>query len=345
MEITASSFKLRANAPEGRKAISYQKMSNTTTITSACTSEFFHFMQGMVLSVREKPEGSGIDISVLDLGMTPEQLEWMNDQSVNVAKPEWEFGLDESCGFPIPFKGIMARTHIRKYFPGYEIYFHIDADAWVQDWSAVELYIAGARRGVMAVTPEIDRAFISNYRNAKPYREFVTHIYTDLQGPEYAAKYRDYPILNTGVFAMPADSVLWERWAERIGNALRNKPNFHVEQCSINLEIFENLETYLADGLEFLPSSCNWVCHQSLPMFDAERQCLVEPFLPHAKLGIIHRASDDFKQHKTGSIRVVQGGERKMNLKYLEGDFHASLATAEPEKLKRWQDAGFQWSA
>jgi hypothetical protein len=33
-----------------------------------------------------------------------------------------------------------------------------------------------------------------------------------------------------------------------------------------------------------------------------------------------------------------------MNLKYREGDYGASLATIEPEKLKRWQDAGFQWS-
>lgn len=320
-------------------------MGNTTTITSACTSEFFHFMQGMVLSVREKPEGGSLDISVLDLGMSAEQLEWMEDQKVNVAQPQWEFDLDESCGFPIPFKGILARTHIRKYFPGYEVYIHIDADAWVQDWAALELYIAGARKGVMAVSPEIDRSFICNYRNAHAYREFVIHIYTDLQGADYAERYRDYPILNTGVFAMPAKSVLWERWAERIGRALKQKPNFHVEQCSINLEIFENLEKYLADGIEFLPSSCNWVCHQALPMFDADRECLVEPFLPHQKLGVIHRASDDFKQHKTGSVRVVQGGSREMNLKYKEGDYRASLATTEPEKLKRWQDAGFQWSA
>jgi hypothetical protein len=171
-------------------------MAKTTTITSACTSEYFHFMQGMVLSVREKPEGESVDISVLDLGMSAEQLEWMEDQKVNVAQPEWEFGLDESCGFPIPFKGILARTHIKKYFPGYAVYIHIDADAWVQDWAAVELYIAGARQGVMGVSPEIDRSFICNYRNACAYREFVIHIYTDLQGAEYAEKYRDYPIIK-----------------------------------------------------------------------------------------------------------------------------------------------------
>jgi hypothetical protein len=30
-------------------------------------------------------------------------------------------------------KGILARTDVKKYFHGYEVYF-IDADAWVQDW-------------------------------------------------------------------------------------------------------------------------------------------------------------------------------------------------------------------
>jgi hypothetical protein len=155
-------------------------MANTTTITSACTSEYFHFMEGMVLSVREKPEGESVDVSVLDLGMSAEQLEWMEEQKVNVAQPEWEFGLDESCGLPVPFKGILARTYIKKYFPGYKVYIHMDADAWVQDWAAVELYVAGAQKGVMAVSPEVDRAFICNYRNSHAYRAFVIHIYSDL---------------------------------------------------------------------------------------------------------------------------------------------------------------------
>jgi hypothetical protein len=318
-------------------------MGNTTTITSGCNAEFFHFFQGLVLSVREKPQGSTIDISVVDLGMSPAQIEWLEDQNVVVANPGWEYGLSEASGFPIGFKALLARLHVRKYFPGYEVYFHVDADAWIQDWFAVELYIAGARKGVMAVTPEIDRSYKSNYRNAKSFRQFLTKIYSDLHGSDYAEKYRDYPIINTGVFAMPASSVIWDRVDDRIRRALEKEPNFHVEQCSFNLEIFENLEEHIANGIEFLPSTCNWMCHQAFPMYDAERNCLVEPFLPHSTLGVIHRASDDFKQAKSGSIRVVQGGERDMNLKYSEGDYRASFASAEPEKLKRWQDAGLEW--
>jgi hypothetical protein len=65
----------------------------------------------------------------------------------------------------------------------------------------------------------------------------------------------------------------------------------------------------------------------------------------HVTLGIIHQASDDFKQAKSGSIRVVQGGVRDMNLKYSEGDYRGAFASTEPEKLKRWQDAGLEWIA
>ena len=138
-------------------------MGNTTTITSGCNAEFFHFFQGLVLSIREKPQGSTIDISVVDLGLSSAQIEWLEDQKVTVANPDWEYGLSASSGFPIGFKALLARLHVRKYFPGYEVYFHIDADAWIQDWFAVEQYIAGARKGVMAVTPEIDRSYKSNY--------------------------------------------------------------------------------------------------------------------------------------------------------------------------------------
>jgi len=320
-------------------------MSARVIINSACSAEFFHFAQGMVLSIRDKVEGKDIDIGYFDLGMSEEQRAWMIKQGVEVVQPQWEFGLSDSEGLPLPFRAILCRPHLPKYFPGRDIYLHIDADAWVQDWSAVELYRQGASRGIMAVTPEIDRSFICNYRNARAYREFIIHIYTDLHGPEVAAKYRDYPIFNTGVFAIPAGSPIWQGWQNRISEALSRKRNFHVEQCSINFELFENFDRYVEQGLELLPARCNWVCHQSLPMFDAKRECLVEPFLPHEKLGIVHRASDDFKQQKTGTIKTTDGGVREMNLKYREGVYGTGSESREPDKLGRWQDAGYQWSA
>lgn len=313
-------------------------------IATASSAEFFHFLQGMILSIRENPEGTATPIGCFDLGLTDEQLRWLQEREVEVVQPEWEFGLSSQGDLPEPFKAILARPWLPKYFPGHDIYMHMDADAWVQDWSAVELYREGASRGVMAVTPEIDRAFVSNYGTSRAYRGFIMKVYTELRGPEAAEKYRNYPILNTGVFALPGGSPVWEGWRRRIHESLQHGCNFHVEQSAVNYELFEKLDQYLEAGLEFLPSRCNWVCHQALPKWNSETGLLVEPFLPHAPLGIIHRASDDFKQKKTGQIQTLAGKTQEMNLKYREGQYTTDLTTSEPDKLNRWQDAGFEWT-
>lgn len=313
-------------------------------IVSASSAEFFHFLQGMVLSIREKPEGADLAIGCFDLGLSDWQKAWLARRGVELAVPDWPFGIRAEDEVPLPFKAILSRPLMPDYFPGHGIYMHMDADAWVQDWSAIELYRDGAARGVMAITPEIDRAFISNYATSQSYRAFIQKVYTDLCGAEAAEKYRDYPILNTGLFAMPAGSPLWNRWASRIAETLLHGRNFHVEQASLNYEVFENLDGYIADGLEFLPARCNWVCHQALPKVDAATGLLVEPFLPHAPLGVIHRASDDFKQKKTGKIALTTGGSREMNLKYREGHYDGDGASDEPDQLERWQDAGFEWT-
>jgi hypothetical protein len=276
--------------------------------------------------------------------MDEAQKDWLATRGVIVVAPDWEFAITDTAAIPLPFKAILARPHLRKYFPGHDIYMHLDADAWIQDWDAVELYRKGAQKGVLAVTPEIDRAFTSNYRTSHSYRAFIIKVLSELAGPDVADTYRDYPILNTGVFAMPQHSPIWDRWSARIASALDHGRNFHVEQASLNLELFEHLEIYLEMGLEFLPSRCNWVCHQSLPKYDAARGLLVEPFLPHAPLGIVHRASDDFKQKKTGRIAILEGGAVEMNLKYKEGRYNTELVSFEEEHLSRWQDAGFEWT-
>jgi hypothetical protein len=73
-------------------------------------------------------------------------------------EPEWGFdfpGREQKPGF---LRGLLARPFLREYFPEFEIYVWIDADAWLQDWYAVELFCEGAcRRRGMAIVPEIDR--------------------------------------------------------------------------------------------------------------------------------------------------------------------------------------------
>ena len=111
-------------------------MSKKVTIASASSAEYFHFLQGMVLSVRDRPESKDIDISLYDLGLTDEQLAWLGGYVNNIVKPKWEYGLTEKSGMRDPFRAILAKPLLPKYFPGYDIYMHLDADAWVQQPAA-----------------------------------------------------------------------------------------------------------------------------------------------------------------------------------------------------------------
>ena len=63
-------------------------MSKKITIASASSAEYFHFLQGMVLSVRDNPQSKDIDISLYDLGLTDEQLAWLDGYVNNIVKPK-----------------------------------------------------------------------------------------------------------------------------------------------------------------------------------------------------------------------------------------------------------------
>jgi len=320
-------------------------MAAKITIASASTAEFFHFLQGMILSVRDKPQSRDIHISLYDLGLTGEQKAWLKDYVNNIVAPEWEFGLSAGAGMSVPFKGILAKPYLPKYFPGYDIYMHLDADAWVQDWFAVDLYLTGAAKTALAITPEIHRAYTANYAASREFHAFIVDLYAKTWGDEYAAQYSHYPILNAGVFAMPKDSPIWGLWQDNIRTSLSRSHHHCIEQAALNLAVFMYPDRFQYDApirrnIQYLPATCNWLCHQSLPLFDQTRDAFVEPFLPHEKLGIIHRSSDDFKDKKSADIGILDGQTINRNLKYKEGEYHTAIQSAEPDHLSDWQGRG-----
>ena len=199
-------------------------MDKKITIASASSAEYFHFLQGMVLSVREKPQSKDIHISLYDLGLTAEQKTWLKGQVNNIVEPKWEYGLSAKDGMRDPFRAILAKPLLPKYFPGYDVYLHLDADAWVQDWSAIETYLAAADKAALAITPEIHRAYTANYTSSNEFHDFIVELYAGTWGEDYVKKYSHYPILNAGVFAMPKHSPVWGLWEENIRVSLKKKP-------------------------------------------------------------------------------------------------------------------------
>ena len=179
------------------------------------TPNYFELANNAILSIRDKPEGRQVALGVFDLGCTPEQRQWLRGRVDLVEQPQWEHSFTGRDQVPAYYKGILARPFLRKYFPGFDLYLWIDADAWVQDWRAVELFLHGARRRTgLAIVPELDRGNLMMYGGLPRFWHVFSPIYEPAFGAEVVNFLRTFPILNAGVFALHKDAPHWEVWAE-----------------------------------------------------------------------------------------------------------------------------------
>jgi lipopolysaccharide biosynthesis glycosyltransferase len=128
---------------------------NSTIIVTAADSKFFELVQGTILSIREKPQGHSVDIGFLDVGCTPEQLQWIGQYVDHIVEPGWNYDIPDIDRQPKYLKALVSRPFLPEYFPGYEVYIWIDADAWVQDWSAIELLALGAKQKGLCNSPGV----------------------------------------------------------------------------------------------------------------------------------------------------------------------------------------------
>ncbi|MDA1324546.1 MAG: hypothetical protein O3C34_07355 [Proteobacteria bacterium] len=297
-------------------------MKNKVTIVSAADSHYFDLLKGLISSIRRAPEGNDIAISILDVGLSGEQIDWIKKQNGNVVEPGWDFNIPPWMAPPAHFRALLARPFIPRYFPGYDIYLHVDSDAWIQDWSTVEIYLDAAARGCLAITPQIDRAYNTFYKRAKRLgrtQNFKSFLWS--YGRRRADRLGRNPILNCGVFALPADCEHWGLWAQAIDRALQRRtvfrrkgwPNLHfklVEQTAMNYVVFHDRAP-----ATFLPAYCNWFCALAAPKFNQDSRLLVEPHAPYHPIGVVHLAGEDF-QNRLFSLETINGDNVTTRLRY-----------------------------
>lgn len=280
-------------------------------IVSAADSGYFLLLRDAVLSVRTL--NADVSIGVLDLGLTAEQLAWLGGQAVQVVRPGWDVDFPGREGAPEILKGLVARPFLPRHFPGYEMYVWLDADAWVQDWRAVELYCAAAGRDRVAITLELDRAYKRHYKRPKLFgMNLAWKTYRQAFGWRVADRLGRNPTANCGVYAIHHDAPHWQIWARILTALLRRKRFFFVDQIAMNYAIFgEQLPA------NFLPAYCNWAVGDALPMVDLRRGLFVEPYAPHEVIGVMHLAGRD---QKTGIFQLacLDGGAVETSLRYGE---------------------------
>ena len=176
----------------------------------------------------------------------------------------------------------------------------IDCDAWVNDWSSVELYFQACDNGKLGITQTIGPGYkITSKVNwlfgklAIIKSQNFKHAIKSKIGTDKARKLAFAPHINIGVFSLEKNSKGWSLWQNNLSETLKAGNIFGSEGLAINMSVYiDDLET------EFLPLNCNWITSNLLPKYDENQKTFVEPYLPNYKIGIMHLAAGIWKDGK-----------------------------------------------
>ena len=252
-------------------------------IVSGADFDFFEFLVGLVYSIRDKPQGQGVPLCIFDMGLTAPQRQWLTVQGATIRKPEWPY----KCELSPADRMLVTRPQLPEYFPGYDLYVWVDADAWVQSWDAVEAFCAGAMECGFSVAPERHPSYaLTHYWSV----EFAKAWF----GPPRQGT-REVPI-NAGVFAGLARAPHWKAWHRRVADVVE-RPSFHpqahfaLDQAALGVIIDR-------DGLPcaYPSERNNFLCNHGTLKISEDGALVLEPYPPYQPLGIVHNAGKEKKR-------------------------------------------------
>jgi hypothetical protein len=286
------------------------KKTHSVILISAADSTYFQYAREALESINRFKQRADLKLGFFDLGCSPDQLDWLGSAVDTIVVPDWDFDFPTRATTPEYVRGFLVRPALRRYFPDFDTYIWLDADTWLQDWSALDLFIAGARRKGLAIVPEIDRGSYHLYGEMPMIWRWVFDRYLENFGDIVARTYASFPILNAGVFAIQKDAPHWEIWSQHTDKALKHAGFKMTDQFALNLAIYGG---GLLEKTEMLPAWCNWTCHIGYPALDEESGALVEPCLPNHPIGILHLTN---RKEKYATVRTLQGRQVRIKLGY-----------------------------
>ena len=292
-------------------------------IISLADSKYYELLDELVDSIKRFKESENTAICILDAGLSDEQKKQLSQKVDEIKSADWDIEVPE---FKIKgkewLKSQVSRAILPKYFRGYKKYLWIDADAWVNSWSTIELFLKGCENNKLSIATSADRAYgrvlraewvFGSFARVKSqnYKHAKSSGFSEKIAREVALK----PHLNIGVFALEENASHWEVWQKNLRVALKSGKIWGSEQIAMNITIYH-------DGLdvEILPAYCNWTLIEAV-RFDKKKNTLVEPYLPNHQIGILHFAgknNDQIRNNKNfvSKVKTTEGSYIEMKLRF-----------------------------
>jgi hypothetical protein len=298
------------------------------TIVTLADSNYFEMLEELVDSINRFEKSKNVSICVLDAGLTEEQIKNIEKKVYKIKKANWDIEVPNyKIGGKEWLKSQVSRAFLPEYFPEFKKFLWIDCDAWVQDWSSIELYFKACEGGKLGITQTMGPGYrimskvkwifgglalikSQNYKHAK----------SSGINENDARKIAFAPHLNIGVFSLEKNSNCWKVWQTNLRKTLSKGKIFGSEGLAINHSVYvDNIAT------EFLPLNCNWIASNLLPKYDNKNKIFVEPNLPNYQIGIMHLAAgiwvdkNDMRKDKNIQIEIesLSGEKLLKSLRYL----------------------------
>ncbi len=295
------------------------------TIVSLADSNYFKLLCELIDSIKSFEESKNVAICVLDAGLSDNQKNILLKKVDIIKKANWDIEVPSYKVIGKEWlKSQVSRAFLPKYFPGYNKYLWIDADAWVNSWETIELYFKGSDNNKLSISTSADRAYgrvlkvdwlIGGFAKIKSqnYKHAKSSGFSEKIAREVALK----PHLNIGVFCLEATASHWDVWKKNLKIALKSGKIFGSEQIAMNVTIYvDKLE------VEILPAYCNYTLIDGMK-FDTKRNTFVESYLPNHKIGIVHLAgkhNNNIRMNKNNliEVRTLTNARNKVHMEKYE---------------------------
>lgn len=275
-------------------------------VVTAADEPYAPFLRDLLDSLQPHADALSISVACCDLGLSPATKDEISNRVSHLIAPEWPFRPHEKFAQERKNLSRAVRPFLPQLFAGYDTYIWIDADAWVQKSSGLQWLIQATRYADMAAIPTLHRSYALQPRDS----EWLLKRYEMAFGAVTAQRLMGQPYINSGVFAAPAKSPLWQRFANRFQAALdRWEGDFLSDQAVLN-------GVTQLDSIRFekLPAQVNWISHLCKPVWDPRAKQLVVPAMPFEPIMVLHNTFN--KKSSVHTLPCMDGTTVETELTY-----------------------------
>lgn len=290
-------------------------------IVSSADNKYFKLLCELINSIKFENKDQNYDIAVLSINLSNENLEILNNLSIQYKEPVWNVKVPK---YKIQgrdhLKTQVSRFYLEEYFPGYENYIWMDSDIWINSFDEFKLYERGSSTAGFAITPQVDRAYhqLVNIKWIGPFPSKINSInYKNISKSisfKEGRNYAGYLTLNAGCFSYNKNFDGMNIIRKNLEKAALKGRIFGSDQVALCLSVFRDKII-----TELLPSYCNWMCDFHLPKYSLSSKKFVEPYIPNNPIACMHLAGmdrDRFNDSILHTIQSLEGNKLDLSLRF-----------------------------